>query len=165
MPNIKCKICNSEFYARPSYIKNGHGIYCSNECHYEDVKRSRIRHKCFTCGIEVYRTKAKTKNSKSQKFFCSKSCQTRWRNTVFVGKKHNGWKGGLALNYRNILTKSGELGTCKLCGLRDKRVLAVHHVDENRFNHDVKNLAWLCHNCHRLVHRDKVEKQRFIKSL
>jgi len=165
MPHVKCKICMSEFYARPSHIKVGRGVYCSNQCHYEDVRKNRIEHKCFTCGAEVYRTEARINNSKSRKFFCSKSCQTRWRNTVFVGEKHNNWKGGIGINYRSILINSGEHEVCKLCDLKDKRVLAVHHIDKNRLNDSVKNLAWLWHNCHRLVHCDKVEQQRFLKLL
>jgi predicted HNH restriction endonuclease len=38
------------------------------------------------------------------------------------------------------------------------RVLAVRHIDQNHKNNNVENLAWLCHNCHHLVHNDKVEQ-------
>jgi hypothetical protein len=31
-------------------------------------------------------------------------------------------------------------------------------VDGNRKNSEVRNLEWLCHNCHYLVHHDTVEK-------
>jgi predicted HNH restriction endonuclease len=41
----------------------------------------------------------------------------------------------------------------------------VHHIDKDRTNNTLKNLAWLCHNCHYLVHHDKLEMQRFLKSL
>lgn len=50
---------------------------------------------------------------------------------------------------------------CTLCKTEDKRVLATHHIDRNRLNNSVNNLAWLCHNCHFLVHHDNVETQRF----
>jgi predicted HNH restriction endonuclease len=39
-------------------------------------------------------------------------------------------------------------------------VLAVHHVDQNRTNNKVTNLAWLCHNCHHLVHRYPIERKK-----
>ena len=163
MPHTKCKICNSSFYAKPSHIKVGWGKYCSKGCHYTDaIKRDKM--KCFTCGEEIYKTKSQVKKSRSGKLFCSKSCQTKWRNTVFVGKKHNNWKSGRRVNYRKILSTSGVLEACRICNLKDKRVLAVHHTDENRLNNNLNNLAWLCHNCHRLVHCDKVERQRFLES-
>jgi predicted HNH restriction endonuclease len=41
---------------------------------------------------------------------------------------------------------------CVLCKVSDKRILAVHHKDNNRKNNKVENLVWLCHNCHILVH-------------
>ena len=45
------------------------------------------------CKQEVYRTPGDIRESKSGKFFCSKTCQTNWRNTnVFVGVNHKNWK-------------------------------------------------------------------------
>jgi hypothetical protein len=52
-----------------------------------------------------------------------------------------------------------------LCSTKDERVLAVHHIDHNRLNNKLDNLAWLCHNCHHLVHHDNVEKHRFLEKL
>jgi len=92
------------------------------------------------------------KSSKSKKYFCSKSCQTKWRNEYFSGEKHPNWKGGFFREYREILTKGGAKPVCKLCGLKDKRLLVAHHKDKNHKNHDVENLVWLCLNCHYLVH-------------
>ncbi len=40
--------------------------------------------------------------------------------------------------------------------------MAVHHIDEDHNNNELGNLAWLCHNCHHLVHHDNVERQRFL---
>ena len=61
------------------------------------------------------------------------------------------WKDGMYA-YRSVLTRHKVSAKCTLCGTKDKRVLAVHHVDENRKNNKVENLRWLCHNCHHLVH-------------
>lgn len=59
--------------------------------------------------------------------------------------------------YRSILTHSKVLAVCKLCKNKDKRVLAVHHLDRQRSNNKVENLLWLCHNCHHLVHHYNIE--------
>lgn len=35
MPKMICKICEKEFWIKPSRIKTGRGKTCSNECSYE----------------------------------------------------------------------------------------------------------------------------------
>lgn len=50
---------------------------------------------------------------------------------------------------------------CRLCKTKDIRVLAVHHIDKNRKNNKISNLAWLCHNCHLLVHHYDAERNKF----
>lgn len=52
---------------------------------------------------------------------------------------------------------------CTLCKTEDSRILAVHHIDKNRRNNDLKNLIWLCHNCHFLVHHYDVEREKIGK--
>ncbi|MFA6463869.1 MAG: HNH endonuclease signature motif containing protein, partial [Candidatus Paceibacterota bacterium] len=94
--------------------------------------------------------------------FCSKSCQTRWRNTEYKGEKHLMWKGGLNIDYRKIIINSDFVEMCGLCGCEDKRILVVHHIDKNRKNCNITNLAWLCHNCHHLVHFDKAKQEEFL---
>jgi len=155
-----CKICKTKFFPRPSHVKRGWGIYCSRKCKHIGTK---VRKKvfCFTCKKELLKTISQINRSKSGKLFCNKSCQTKWRNVKFSGKNHLGWKDGKS-TYRRILEKGGAKAVCKLCGKDDKRVLAVHHVDENHKNNSLKNLVWLCHNCHLLVHYDRLEKQKFL---
>ena len=87
-------------------------------------------------------------------YFCSKSCQTHWRNGFFIGKKHSNWTTGISI-YRKIIERTGVITACVRCKLVDKRVLSVHHIDHNRLNNDKTNLVWLCFNCHFLVHHDK----------
>ncbi|MBU4162493.1 HNH endonuclease, partial [Patescibacteria group bacterium] len=38
------------------------------------------------------------------------------------------------------------------CGISDKRVLVVHHIDGNRKSNSIKNLERLCCNCHAIAH-------------
>lgn len=120
--------------------------------------------KCYLCNKESYKTKKSLRVSKSKKYFCSKSCQTKWRNTVFVGKKHANWKGG-KYSYRSVLSRNNVKAVCKLCRTKDRRVLAIYHIDKNRRNNKVENLSWLCHNCHHLVHHHKEEQDKFMEAL
>jgi hypothetical protein len=159
MPLIKqCEVCGTDFRTKPFFVKNGGGKYCSKTCHYEGIKRGRVV-SCFTCGVEVYKTLKALKGSVSGKYFCGKSCQTKWRNTQFVGEKHVNWIHGRNA-YRSVLTRNNVKEECTLCGVEDKRILAVHHKDRNRTNNTLKNLAWLCHNCHFLVHNFGAGKEK-----
>jgi hypothetical protein len=160
MPIRVCKICSTDFYAKPNHIKKGWGKYCSPAC--QHIGRKNGKHvMCFICKKEVYRKLQALKRSKSQKYFCSKSCQTIWRNQEFVGSKHANWKHGKA-SYKSVLSRHHIPQKCVLCKTVDSRVLAVHHIDENHYNNNLSNLSWLCHNCHHLVHHDSVEKQKFL---
>lgn len=152
MPQVKCKICNKEFYVKPSHLKRGHGVYCSRKCQYKGMRKGKFV-KCDTCGKEIWKRPKALRHSKSGKFFCSKSCQTLWRNKYFSGPKHPNWKGGDNIEYKKILIRSKVPQTCRICGIKDKRVLVVHHKDKNPRNHTLRNLIWLCLNCHYLVHK------------
>ncbi len=163
MPIVSCKKCAAEFYAKPSWLLKGHGKYCSAFCkHASDRKGKMVP--CSICGKETYKQAKALRGSKSGKFFCSKSCQTKWRNTEFIEEKHANWKGG-HYAYRRILRQSGRLELCGLCKITDTRVLAVHHIDHDHTNNTVENLAWLCHNCHHLVHHDRAEHRRFMAAI
>ncbi|OIO49721.1 MAG: hypothetical protein AUJ39_00505 [Parcubacteria group bacterium CG1_02_42_13] len=163
MPIVKCKICGSPFYTKPFWIKRGYGKYCSRECQHKSRKSGKMI-KCFICGTEVYKQTKALKHSKSKKYFCGKSCQTKWRNAKFIGPKHANWKNG-EYAYKSVLTRHKILRACGLCGNRDIRVLAVHHIDRKRTNNKIKNLAWLCHNCHFLVHHYDIERRKFMEVL
>jgi hypothetical protein len=155
MPKLKCKICSTEFYVKPSHLKLGHGKYCSIKCRAEGQKNGK-KVICDVCGKDVWRTPKDFGRSKSGKFFCSKSCQTKWRNEFYSGEKHYLWRGGEFV-YRNLMLKSGNFPKCKLCGIDDIRILVVHHRDKNRKNQKLENLVWLCMNCHHLVHNHSGE--------
>lgn len=163
MPIVKCKLCSKEFYGKPYFIKNGWAKYCSSVCQYEGRRNGKIL-PCEICGKKTYKQLKKLEKSKSGKFFCSKSCQTVWRNQEFIGVKHHNWKTGLFV-YRSVLGRNKISKICVLCKTKDERVLAVHHVDRNRKNNLVSNLAWLCNNCHFLVHHYKDESLKFKKNL
>jgi len=151
MPQVRCKICNKEFYIKPNHLKRGWGKYCSRECQHEGARRGKFV-RCAVCGKQTWKAPRALKHSKSGNFFCSKSCQTVWRNQYFSGRRHPNWRGGEYVRCKDILIQSGVNPVCKVCGTKDERVLIVHHKDRNHKNHSIKNLVWLCLNCHHLVH-------------
>lgn len=151
MSIVNCLICDAKFYVKPSHKLKGWGKYCSIKCRTKSQFRGDT-FKCFICKKEIYRSPLDIKRSKSGKYFCSKKCQTIWRNKVlYSGKNHSNWKYGESA-YRRILKASDKVEICLLCKTQDKRVLIVHHVDKNRKNNNIANLSWLCYNCHYLVH-------------
>jgi len=151
MPLLKiCKLCNKVFRTKPFIVRNGGGKYCSAKCHHEGMKNGRIV-SCHSCGEKVYKTLKALRISKSKTYFCTKSCQTTWRNSIFIGIKHANWIDG-KYSYRGVMERNKVPPICNLCKTTDKRVLAVHHIDKNKRNNDVGNLMWLCHNCHHLAH-------------
>jgi len=162
MPIVKCKICSKDFYGKPFFLKQGHAKYCSQVCMRIGSKTGKIV-KCHSCNKEVYKTKKALRVSKSKNYFCTKSCQTKWRNSVFVGSKHANWKEG-RFAYRSVLGRYKVEKICGICKTTDFRILAVHHIDHDRKNNSVSNLAWLCHNCHFLLHHYKDIEAQFKKS-
>lgn len=158
-PNRNCKICNKKFYAKPNWIKKGWGKYCSKKCQFEAQKNGKLV-KCHICEKEVYRSQSSLEKSESGKYFCSKSCQTKWRNEeVFIGKNHSNWEHG-KYTYKRKILKSDKERICKMCKENDKRLLVVHHIDQDRTNNELSNLVWLCYNCHQLVHHYDNEKKK-----
>ena len=160
MPKFRCKTCGKEAYVKPSHLERGWRIYCSKKCQNEGLKKGKL-FPCHTCGKEIYKSVQIQARSTSGKFFCGKSCQTLWRNSIYIEEKHSNWKGGTA-SYRNILSRTDAVRICGRCKNEDTRVLIAHHKDRNRQNNTVSNLIWLCHNCHYLVHHYKTEAKNFM---
>ena len=140
------------------------GKYCSMSCRTQGQYKGRS-FSCFTCGRHIYKSPQGIKRSKSGNYFCSKKCQTVWRNkVVFIGENHPNWKHGESA-YRRILSATNNEKVCTLCRISDERVIIVHHIDKNRNNNNITNLVWLCNNCHYLVHHYANEKKRLSELL
>ncbi len=164
MPIIKqCKICGADFKTKPFFVKRGEGKYCSAGCHHKGTRKGKNM-KCFICKKETYKSLKAINGSKSKKYFCGRGCQTKWRNVEFSGSKHANWQEG-KYAYRSVLNRHKVPKICRLCKMEDIRVLAVHHVDKDRTNNDIKNLVWLCNNCHFLVHHYDEERKKFMEAL
>ena len=164
MALVHCKICDTQFYAKESHLKKGWGKYCSKTCQNIGQRRGKEIN-CATCDLKDWKSNAQMRHSKSEKYFCSKSCQTVWRNLFYSGVKSPSWKNGIHA-YRKILSRETDVKkVCILCRTDDQRILAVHHIDQNRRNNSIYNLAWLCHNCHHLVHHYLEVKSIFLSTI
>jgi hypothetical protein len=158
---VICSNCEVQFYAKPSWLKNDFGKYCSRSCAHQAQKKGQL-FACSTCQKQVYKSLKDQARSKSGKFFCSKSCQTVWRNArLYIGENHANWTGGES-SYRQGMLASKRPLVCARCSTDDKRILAVHHKDKDRLNNRFSNLIWLCHNCHYLVHHFSDEAKCFV---
>lgn len=161
---VNCVQCGQPFHAKLAHRKRGWGRYCSRACQYEGFKRG-VTTACQVCEREVYRSPSEFKNSKSGKFFCDKSCQTKWRNLQYTGEKHRNWKAGASVHYRAMLKRTGMVQQCGWCKTTDTRILAAHHLDHDRKNNSKENLRWLCHSCHWLIHNDSVIRHKFMVAM
>lgn len=163
MPVVSCQSCSRSFNAKPFWLKKGYGKYCSSACHHKGMRMGK-EIICDICGVPSYKQPKALLNSKSGKFFCGKSCQTRWRNQLYIGEKHANFKTGENA-YRAVLERNKVPKRCRLCKTEDIRVLAAHHIDKNRKNNNLENLAWLCHNCHFLVHHYEKDREAFMATI
>jgi hypothetical protein len=160
---LTCPTCTKKFQIKPSRLKDGYKKYCSRACAHASTRLGKTV-SCHGCGKKVYKSRKALNGSKSSTFFCTKSCQTKWRNTTYVREKHANWKGGTH-TYRQMLIESGTPQVCGHCGATDLRILAAHHLDEDRSNNTVENLAWLCHNCHHLIHHYPDERKLYLATM
>lgn len=111
----------------------------------QDIKRDnrlgpKIEHtkKCERCGTDF--TFLARKNTKQYtKRYCSRSC----------ANSRQEWWNENATNYRTIAFKNNKK-ECYICGF--DKIVAVHHIDENRKNNKPFNLIPLCPNHHEMVH-------------
>ena len=160
MSVVNCIICSKGFYIKPNRVSKGWGKYCSNNCKHIGFRNGNI-YNCKSCSKRIYKSKSVQQRSTSGNYFCNKSCQTKWRNSIFAGENHANWKGG-EHSYREAMRRTNINPSCSKCRLVDARVLAVHHKDKNRKNNALSNLMWLCHNCHFLVHHYNNEAKGFL---
>ncbi len=160
---VSCKRCGGDVKTKPSHLALGFGKYCSRSCHSKNSRRGKVV-QCATCAADTYKRPKDLIRSKSKKYFCSKSCQTQWRNQMYVGRRHSNYSTGKA-SYRSVLRRSGVTQECRRCKIRDVRILAVHHIDRNRNNNSVENLMYLCHNCHHLIHWFRNEEEKLMATM
>ncbi len=155
MEDIICEICGKKSKRKRSQIKLAAKHYCSRFCSEKGRKKGKII-ECCVCKKLVYKKLKDLNLSKSGKYFCSHVCCNIWVGEQQRAENHPNWASGKA-SYKKLLIRTDSLKECVLCKKNDIRILCVHHLDKNRENNKIKNLIWLCRNCHFLVHNYKKE--------
>lgn len=132
-------------------------------------KYERIKKICPVCEGEF---EALKNHPRDEKTTCSYSCS----NTYFRSGENNGfWREDDELvgkrNYVKICFRHHEK-KCIMCG--EKKIVGVHHYDENRKNNNPENLIPMCPTHHQYYHsryknlvEKKIDKYRnnFIKNM
>lgn len=73
------------------------------------------------------------------------------RNTRKARRKLD--KTNYVKNYRKLVLTGSD--KCYICGYNARQqALVVHHINMNRYDSRIQNLAILCANCHAIVHAD-----------
>jgi len=153
MTTIKCicKNCEKVFYTRPSQIKAGRGIYCSQKCLYKWRTKAKVfTVKCETCEKSFKRQQCYIiKNN-----YCSRKCFGKTISERMKGSKNYFWNGGKSIraggylylykpnhpfNKKNYVLES-RLIMEKHLGRYLKPEERVHHIDENKLNNILSNL-------------------------
>jgi len=94
---------------------------------------------CGCCNKEfVWTGRQNTKQFETARF-CSRSC---------ANNRSSWWKDN-ATHYATIAKQHHE-HKCIICGF--DKIVAIHHIDENRKNNKPSNLIPLCPNHHEMVH-------------
>ncbi len=156
---LKCETCKKEFYVYPSYIrrankKNISIRFCSMKCYDKTGKNNP-----FWGNNHSVKSIKKMKLHPNRPVF-----KTGKNNPNFVrfGEEY-GFSGSNFLWWRKKLMR--EVGRCEMCGFNNKKILTLHHKDEDRKNNNRKNLLLLCWNCHALYHyKNKSGMYHFLKN-
>jgi len=122
--------------------------------------------KCHICKKAIYRTPFRLKKQKYH--FCSNKCYSIFHSKMFQGKNNPLWKGGISDYYKHGLMKKMRLkklqrvkGKCEICG---KKAVGIHHKDNGKRNHSLKNLIAVCRRCHGILHQGrKAKTSKFIR--
>jgi len=153
MEKILCEVCNKSFKRKLSQVRYFKHHYCSKSCHYK-ARKLGIYTKCANCQKPIYKAMRAVRASKNKKFFCGKKCSNIVLGQIQSRANHPNWTTGKA-SYKAVMKRSSLKCECVRCGRNDKRILSVHHIDHNRQNNNLRNLVWMCRNCHHLVHNYK----------
>lgn len=139
-----CLQCGKGFLAP----KKAQAKYCSVSC-LRFRPRNSVSVECCFCKKSFCKKLSSLKNSKSGKFFCSRSCKDKGQSLSFgmvdIWPSHYGTGNG---EYRNRISVESCIG----CGDRRKFLLLVHHIDGSRENNSKENLECVCANCHIIRH-------------
>ena len=163
-----CKHCKQPFNFERRTEKANHTRHCSanpnKAASYINVQRSFAAYldrtlgevkpfhvTCAFCSKSVTVKERELQFPSKEKYYCSASCRNN---------RQEWWNNNLK-GYRTIAFRHHPK-QCIICGF--DKVVAVHHIDEDRSNNSPSNLIPLCPNHHEMYHSEwKDEVEPFIK--
>ena len=145
-----CKHCKESFKFEKLSEKANHSRWCDSNpsrdtwikgrgttSKFGEIKEFVVE--CKTCrSLFSVNEREKLFPSRNQ-YFCSRSCANNRKE----------WWDKNATHYRNITFKNWPM-KCAICDF--DRIVAVHHLDHDHSNNDLKNLIPLCPNHHEMAH-------------
>lgn len=155
-PIVKnCPCCEKDFELPAHPSKARHRVYCSNECRYKATsigsRAKKVMVKCCRgCGTAF---DAGTRANRRK--YCSQAC-------YWAQRKNIEWAKGESCT--GVLKELREQSLpCSCCGYDG--LTEVHHIDGDPHNNKLENLAVMCPDCHRRVHRFYDAAQKGMKNL
>lgn len=144
-----CDFCKKE-HSKLKFLIGEHN-FCSQACSAK-AKQKNVEVTCAFCHKQFLKRFSSLRNSKSNLYFCSKTCKCN-------AQKINGGipeiqpdHYGKRSRYRDIAFENMKK-KCACCGY-DKclDILEVHHKNMNRNDNSLSNLEILCPTCHEEKH-------------
>ncbi len=113
------------------------------------MENKKTNYRCATCGNEVFLRKYQ--KERNDKYYCNRECYNNRRKDNLKRLKRG------TQYYNNLLENS----TCA-CGVSEKYLLQIHHIDGNHNNNIPENLEVVCANCHVKRHLRKNKKGELV---
>lgn len=163
---LRCKKHNCEFEKTADAVMRRGAISCP-DCKEELANKNRVEVICSYCGEKTYKTFSKIENSRSGIYFCCREHKDLAQTLDFGLEEiwpdhYNNGTGKFSYRDRALRTYGEK---CSYCGYdKEKLLLDVHHIDENRENNSIENLIPLCVMCHAKVTRglSKIENRQLV---
>ena len=119
---------------------------------YTPPKTGRYK-SCKICGKEIYIIPSQERRAK----YCSITCMYQGVSGK-RDKNNNTYLKDFRIMRKMILKNIKE---CSLC--HQEKPLAIHHIDYNKENNNIKNLIPLCFSCHSKTNFKRQECQEFFE--
>lgn len=150
---LKCLHCGRSHFKLECQLTRGRGKYCSRKCAV-DAGKNDVKAACFRCGSEFFK---KACEMDCEKSFCSVACYREYRAEKM---KDTTYKKIDGRHEHRIIVES-------ILGRKLSAREIVHHMDENKHNNSLDNLALLPNQrIHALVHfaphKVDIEKYRLV---
>jgi hypothetical protein len=146
---LNCLYCGNKHYKLDCQLTRGRGKFCSKDCANKYRNNGSII-KCEFCETEFYRRFGEQKKAISK--FCSKECYSNDR--ILNAKKTTYLK--YDNRHRHIVVVE------KAINRPIKKGEVVHHIDNNKHNNELSNLALLpSQSIHAKVHFGNFDFEKY----